>query len=35
MVELVSELTVNIKAVNHRVAYLVCPTEVVELKLVS
>ena len=34
MEELVSEVTVNIRVVEHRVATLVSPTELVELKLV-
>ena len=34
MEELVSEVTVNIRVVEHRVSSLVCPTELVELKLV-
>ena len=33
--ELVSDITVYITAVEHRGAYLVCPTEEVELILVS
>ena len=32
--DLVSEVTVNIRVVAHRVASLVCPTELLELKLV-
>ena len=35
MEELVSEVTVSIKVVEHRVASLVCPTELDEVKLVS
>ena len=34
MEELVSEVTVNIRKVEHRVPHLVCPTELEELKLV-
>ena len=34
MEELVREVTVNIRVVKHRVASLVCPTKLVELKLV-
>ena len=34
MEELVSEVTVNMRVVEHRVAVLVCPTDLVELKLV-
>ena len=34
MEDLVSEVTVNIRVLEHRVVLLVCPTELVELKLV-
>ena len=34
MEELVSEVTVNIKVVEHRVPFLVSPTELDELKLI-
>ena len=34
MEELVSEVTVNTRVVEHRVTFLVSPTELVELKLV-
>ena len=35
MEELVSEVTVNMRVVDLRMAPLVCPTELVELKLIS
>ena len=34
MEKLVNEVTVNLRAVEHKVAPLVCPTSLAELKLV-